>query len=185
MKKILLCTLVLLLLTGCGFSKDEDSEPIFDDSELVDENDLENFTDDDFYDSPVSEQPTLTPTPPAETQAPDDYSTDRSSFESSIELEQPLALVDSVEILVLESYPPQYNAVVTGNYRNGCESRGEVTQLVTENTIEVAFGVESQGEICTMALVPFKESIMLETTDLMPGNYTLSVNGVTTQFNVQ
>lgn len=184
MKKIFLLSLVLLLLTGCGFSKSEDTDPILDEQEILDDTEFDDSSDDFQVEPPALQRPPIPTTPPVDL-VPDMDLDNRVIFDSNIDLSQPLALVDTVEVLVLESFPPQYNAVVTGNFRNGCESRGEVTQLVTGNTIEVAFGIQSVGEICTMALVPFKESIMLDMADLVPGNYILSVNGVTTQFNVQ
>jgi hypothetical protein len=183
MKKILILTFVFLFLVGCSST----TQDLVDQTELEEEQDVildEEQTDsfDDFNGDPVvTQRPNPTTPPISQPETPPN----RQVLDSNIELTQPLALVESVEVLVLESYPPQYNAVITGNFRNGCESIGNSTQLVTGNLIEVAVGVQSEGEICTMALVPFKENISLETEGLSAGNYTLSVNGVTTQFNVQ
>jgi inhibitor of cysteine peptidase len=96
-----------------------------------------------------------------------------------------LAMIDSVEVLILESFPVQYNAIIQGNFRNGCESIDTVSQITANQKITVLVGTKSTGEFCTQALVPFSETITLNTKDLIQGQVTLEVNGLISTFNIQ
>lgn len=95
--------------------------------------------------------------------------------------------VDSVELLIMESFPVQVTAVVRGNLRDGCTAIGEIEQQVLEDErlIEVRIATERPAEaICTQALVPYEERVPLEVRGLPAGEYTVDVNGVTATFTL-
>ena len=99
--------------------------------------------------------------------------------------QEKLVMVDSVEVLILESFPVQYNTLIQGHFRNGCESIDSISQTSANQKITVLVNSKSTGGFCTQALVPFSETISLNTQDLAQGEATLDVNGITATFNIQ
>jgi hypothetical protein len=94
------------------------------------------------------------------------------------------APISSVEVELRESSPVQVVANIKGELGDGCMSLGEITQRREGNLIEISVpAVHSGAEVCTMQLQLIDESIQLE-GPFAPGDYTLSVNGVETQFSV-
>lgn len=95
------------------------------------------------------------------------------------------ANVDNIEIMILESFPVQIRAVVTGNLPDGCTEIGKIQTEKTGDTFEVSISTKRPREaICTQALVPFTETIPLEVRGLKAGTYTVDVNGVTDTFEL-
>jgi inhibitor of cysteine peptidase len=95
------------------------------------------------------------------------------------------ALVDSVEIVLLESFPVQAQAVVKGNLPDRCTKIKEATTTFEDNTFHINLTTErSADELCTQALVPFEETIPLDVTGLLKGDYTVDVNGLTETFQL-
>jgi hypothetical protein len=87
------------------------------------------------------------------------------------------AFVEKVEILVLESYPPQFRLRLVGQLPNPC---AKLVMMVDppdkNNKITLHVGSQSQsGEICAQVLQPFDEQIKLET--LKTGKYTVWLDG--------
>ncbi len=95
-----------------------------------------------------------------------------------------LAVIDTIEIQVLESFPVQYKAVVSGNFANGCQSLGEPSQEIEKNKININLPIKTAGEMCTQALVPFTESISIDSSKLKSGSYELNINGRTASLEV-
>ena len=98
------------------------------------------------------------------------------------------AQVESVELLLLESFPVQVHALVKGNLADGCTEIDQIQQ--TRDLDAKAFTVtittsRDPDKICTQALVPFEESIPLDARDLPAGIYTVDVNGVQGTFELQ
>ena len=98
------------------------------------------------------------------------------------------AQVESVELLLLESFPVQVNALVKGNLADGCTEIDQIEQ--TRDLDAKAFTVtittsRDPDKICTQALVPFEETISLDARDLPAGIYTVDVNGVQGTFELQ
>ena len=91
-----------------------------------------------------------------------------------------LAQVDSVEVVLLESFPVQVHVLVKGNLPNGCTSIDQVRQR--RDLENKTFWVEittarPANAICTEALVPYEERIPLDALNLPAGAYTVDVNG--------
>jgi inhibitor of cysteine peptidase len=96
-----------------------------------------------------------------------------------------LALVDNVDALIMESFPVQVRAVVTGDLPDGCTEFGEwmVVRDGDRFVIEIPT-VRPADAVCTEALVPFEISVPLEVLGLSAGTYTVDANGVTTTFEL-
>jgi inhibitor of cysteine peptidase len=98
-----------------------------------------------------------------------------------------VADVESVELLIMESFPVQVTAVVRGNLRDGCTRIGTIDQevLADERRIAVQIGtVRPADAFCTQALVPYEERVPLEVRGLPAGEYTVDVNGLTATFTL-
>jgi inhibitor of cysteine peptidase len=95
------------------------------------------------------------------------------------------AQIESVELLMLESFPVQVQAHVKGWLGDGCTSMGEITQTREENTFKVNIPTQRPAEaICTQQLVGFEQTIPLDVAGLPKGTYTVDVNGVTETFTL-
>ncbi|MEZ4591663.1 MAG: NBR1-Ig-like domain-containing protein [Chloroflexota bacterium] len=96
------------------------------------------------------------------------------------------ASVDSIEILILESFPVQVNVRARGDLPDGCTSIDNVTTNQQGTTFNITITTMRQtGEICTEALVPFEETISLNVLGLPAGTYAVNVNGINGSFTLQ
>ena len=91
--------------------------------------------------------------------------------------------VDSVDAVILESFPLQVMAAVNGNLPDGCteiyDSHVERTDNAFSVTLTTARPTDAE---CTEALVPYQENIPLDVYGLPAGDYTVTVNGVSAGF---
>lgn len=91
------------------------------------------------------------------------------------------ALLDSMDLQVLESFPVQVNVSVRGNFRDGCSEFGPVQQETDVEartlTVEV-LTTRPADAVCTQALVPFEETFPLDMEGLPAGTYDVLVNGI-------
>jgi hypothetical protein len=85
--------------------------------------------------------------------------------------------IDEQNILVTESFPPQFQLTLKGNLPTPCHQlRVQVDKPDQENRIQVeAYSLVKTDEICIQVLDPFQVHIPLK--DLPPGKYTVWVNG--------
>ncbi len=92
--------------------------------------------------------------------------------------------VDAVEVVVLESDPPQVQAVVRATLPNPCATVGPASQTREGTTITVALDVLIDPDaFCADVLQPVEQVIPLG-GDFPPGSYTVTVNGVSATFTV-
>ena len=95
------------------------------------------------------------------------------------------AIVNSVDLLMLESFPLQMTATINGDFPDGCTTLGAVQQERIGNVINMTIGTSRPaGSMCTQALVPFTENVSVDIYGLPAGEYTVNVNGVTTTFTL-
>lgn len=95
------------------------------------------------------------------------------------------ALVETVDVRIAESFPVQVYADVTGVLGDGCTTLHAIEQSRDGNKINVAILTERPANaVCTMIAVLLEESVKLE-GEFPPGRYELTVNQVTTEFEVQ
>lgn len=95
------------------------------------------------------------------------------------------AIVNSIDVLILESFPVQVNVVARGDLPDSCTQIDEVISQRTEDTFRAAITTLRQPDgACTQALVPFEETFSLDVEGLPAGTYNVSVNGVTGTFTL-
>lgn len=98
------------------------------------------------------------------------------------------AMVESLEIMIAESMPPQVTLVVTGYLRNGCETLRPLT-LETQGEAGWQFSLQATqpaGDVaCALALVGFEERVQLETAGLPSGRYQVQVNDKVTELMLE
>jgi inhibitor of cysteine peptidase len=85
------------------------------------------------------------------------------------------ALVDSVEVVLLESFPIQAQVIVTGNLPDGCTELHEITVEREGDQFVLTINTRRPtGDVaCTEALVPFEETVDLDIEGLEVGSYTV------------
>lgn len=96
-------------------------------------------------------------------------------------LVEPIA-IESVEVSVLESFPPQAVAHVRGVLGDGCSELHSVRQERTDHAVTVTILRERPRDaICIQIARMYDESIRLEGT-YPSGEYVLHVNDFVTRF---
>ena len=89
-------------------------------------------------------------------------------------VEPKLVWVDSVDVEMVEG---EYVATLVGNFPDGCSTMGETETTVIGDTIAVTVLADSPPDVmCTAALVPFEETVVLDLGEVEPGEYTVVVN---------
>lgn len=90
-----------------------------------------------------------------------------------------VAVVESIEILLLESFPLQVNAVIRGTLPDaGCTSLASVEQAREGNTFKLTLVTTTDPlALCAQALTPFEEVVALDVKDLPAGEYVVNANG--------
>jgi inhibitor of cysteine peptidase len=95
------------------------------------------------------------------------------------------AMVESVDIMILESFPVQVNLMVRGYLPDGCTFLDEIKQERDGNRFTVTVTTQRDAEaMCTQALVEFQETIALDVRGLAAGEYAVTVNGVANSFRL-
>lgn len=94
--------------------------------------------------------------------------------------------VDEIQILIMESFPVQVRVNVMGNLPDGCTTIvGSKAEMINNSTFELSIFTERPADMmCTMALVPFEESINLEVEGLPAGTYTVKGFGLEETFTL-
>jgi len=94
-----------------------------------------------------------------------------------------VALVDSVGIVTLESFPVQVMIVAKGVLPDSCTEIGNITQRREGNTLLVTIETLRDPDlICAQVTVPFQESLSLDVAGMPAGTYVVDVNGVRDSF---
>ena len=96
-----------------------------------------------------------------------------------------LALVDEIDILILESFPVQINVIARGNLPDPCTEISEVLQEREGDTFFITIKTYRSPGFCIQVLAPFEEIISLEVYGLPAGTYTVDVNGVQGTFDLE
>jgi len=96
------------------------------------------------------------------------------------------AIVESVEIIFLESFPLQVHAVILGNLPDGCTTVRSAESKQVNSTFEVRIYTQRPKDaVCTQALVPFEENVPLDVYGLEAGTYEVDVYGETATFTFE
>ena len=97
-----------------------------------------------------------------------------------------MAVVQSVEVQLLEAEPLQANAIVRGQLPDGgCTTISTVDQVRNGDSFNLTLMTATDPlAICTLAATPFEQVIPLEVSTLPPATYTVNANGVATTFEL-
>jgi hypothetical protein len=117
-------------------------------------------------DTPVNNLTPMTPSDAPYAPQPGDDSLTRGS-----------AFVEATDILILESFPPQFQLSLSGSLPTPCnELRVVVEEPDTNNNIAVdVYSVVDPAVICIQVLKAFQASVNLGS--FPSGHYTVTVNG--------
>ena len=119
-------------------------------------------------------QPAVEPEEPAVTPSEDEYEYGQN------------AAVESLEVVLLESFPLQAQAVVTGILPDGCTELYDISVEQQGNEFILTLTTRRPtGDIaCTQALVPFEETVDLDIQGLEAGTYTVIAQGQQASFTL-
>jgi hypothetical protein len=92
------------------------------------------------------------------------------------------AIVEGVSVDFRNAH---YYAMVTGTYSDACTRISDIEQEVNGSTITIALSTDQPEDLmCAQVLSPFGVDLLIATGGLLPGEYTLDVNGVTNTFTL-
>ena len=92
------------------------------------------------------------------------------------------AMVDGVSVDFRNAH---YYAMITGTYSDACTRISNIEQDVSGNTITIALSTDQPEDLmCAQMISPFGVDLMIATGGLLPGEYTVDVNGATTTFTL-
>ncbi len=95
------------------------------------------------------------------------------------------AIVEGIEIMVLESFPVQIRVNARGYLPDGCSKIDEITKEIKDNTFIVSIKtVRPLDTFCTEAIVPYQEMISLDVYGRKSGIYTVNVNSLNGTFEL-
>ncbi|MCI0399087.1 MAG: hypothetical protein L0332_19080 [Chloroflexi bacterium] len=97
-----------------------------------------------------------------------------------------LATVESIEIIVQETFPVQVSVVARGMWPNSCTTIDRVEQRRTQAIFRVTLATLERHDVaCPETPVPFEESVALDVLGLPAGIYIVEVNNVEDTFTLQ
>ena len=95
------------------------------------------------------------------------------------------ASVESVNLLVMESFPVQVNAAVKGVLPDPCTQIGEIKSWQEENTFNfIVTAFKPHDVVCDQVLNEFEQVISVPVKDLKAGSYTVNINGIEKTFTL-
>ena len=127
---------------------------------------------------PTSPTPTLPPQPsstlPAST--PENAATPFSGA-------TPIPDVATVESLLVTSQSlNEVEVTIKGYLPNPCTTISQIEQQRTGDAFRITLNTVRDGAACIEVISPFEQAVTLDTTDLAPGTYTVSVQKASITF---
>jgi inhibitor of cysteine peptidase len=97
------------------------------------------------------------------------------------------AVVEELSLMIMESYPLQVSAQLSGYLPDGCTTINEVQSSMKGDTFTIEIVTQRPGGdvACTMAIVPFEENVPLEVEGLPAGEYTVRVGELSETFTLE
>jgi hypothetical protein len=123
--------------------------------------------------APADAPPAAPPNPyPGVIEVPQPY----AMQEADADLNRSEAFVDQMDLLTLESFPPQFVLSLTGTLPTPCHQlRIEIAPPDADNAVAVSvYSLVDSSRICTQVLEPF--DVRLPLNGLPAGAYTITVN---------
>ena len=97
-----------------------------------------------------------------------------------------LANVNTIEIMILESFPVQINVAARGEHPDSCTKVDEITTVREGNTFVVTINAfRPTDAMCAQVITPYEEVVALDVFELKAGVYTVDVNGIRDTFELQ
>ena len=94
--------------------------------------------------------------------------------------------IQTIEIVVFESFPVQVRVIVTGWLPDGCTRVKSIDEVRQGNVFHVTILTTRPADaLCTMAVVKLQEAFPLDIQGLEAGLYTVDVNGISKTFRLQ
>jgi inhibitor of cysteine peptidase len=94
-------------------------------------------------------------------------------------------LVESVDALILESFPVQVNVVVEGQLPDACSFIEKVEQERQEDEFKIQLTLARRPDArCAPQPTPFEQVVSLDVLGLEAGVYTADVHGVSAEFEL-
>jgi inhibitor of cysteine peptidase len=122
--------------------------------------------------APSTGKPGASPAQPGQGQTPDQTAPS-------------LLTVSKVDVIIMESFPPQITAKVEGWLPDGCSEVGDITQQRNGFTIDVTITIRRLSTGACIAIAPqVSRSIRLNGSFAESGAYTVRVNGVEKSFTL-
>lgn len=92
--------------------------------------------------------------------------------------------VTGLDVVILESFPVQVLAQVSGYFKDGCVELVDITVEREGDTLVITLNTRRPaGDVaCTQALVPFDEAVMLDVYGLPAGAYTVAAGDLQSVF---
>lgn len=99
---------------------------------------------------------------------------------------QNLVYADTVQVLIMESFPVRVSLSVSGNLSVPCVELLPAAVSRKDNTFTVVLAetVLGPAESCIAVLEPFSTTVSLDVLGLAAGTYTVNVNGVEAEFTL-
>lgn len=97
------------------------------------------------------------------------------------------AVVESIDLLIMESFPVQVSASAIGYLPDGCTEIDEENITVERNGNVFNVSIQTlrpKEAMCTQEIVPFEQRVELDVYGLEKGNYIVNINGVEGTFNL-
>ena len=92
------------------------------------------------------------------------------------------AIVEGVSVDFRNAH---YYALVTGTYPDTCTRISDIDQVTSGNTITITLSTAAPEDMmCAQMLSPFGVDLLIPTGGLLPGEYTVDINGVTAAFSL-
>ncbi|QRN83081.1 hypothetical protein JR338_11850 [Chloroflexota bacterium] len=93
--------------------------------------------------------------------------------------------LNSMDILIMESFPVQVSVALQGDLPDGCTTIQSVESSLEGQTFTITFRTHRPADqMCTQALVPFEETVSLDVYGLPAGEYTVIANDLTETFTL-
>lgn len=100
-----------------------------------------------------------------------------------VEIIEGQATVETVEVIMLTSFPLQVHLHVSGYLGDPCTGIEEIQAERDGSQFEVTITTERDSQLnCIQAIEPFEQNIPLDVYGLPAGDYLVVVNGVEAEF---
>ncbi len=90
--------------------------------------------------------------------------------------------IDSIDLLIMESFPVQVSAIVRGHLANGCTVLDDILVEQVDDQFVLTAATHQEGDGCTETLVPFEETVSLPVRGLGVGTYRVAAGDVSAEF---